>query len=138
MRGDQLTRQWRIIRAIEASLNGLTVTEIAQREESGIRTINRDLDALQAAGFPLYTERVDRTNHWAFIDTFKFKTPPPFTPTELMSLYFYKELIRVLKGTPFYNSLESVFTKVQSIEINLWEMAGELSGHIPTLKISMW
>ena len=53
MRGDQLARQWRIIRAIEASPKGLTVTEIAQREETGIRTIYRDLGALQAAGFPL-------------------------------------------------------------------------------------
>jgi predicted DNA-binding transcriptional regulator YafY len=91
MRGDQLSRQWRIIRAIEASSNGLTVTEIAQREETGIRTIYRDLEALQAEGFPLYTERVERSNRWAFIDTFKFKMPPPFTLTELMALYFHKE-----------------------------------------------
>jgi hypothetical protein len=46
MRGDQLAGQWRDIRAIEASPNGLTVTEIAQREETGIRTIYRDLEAL--------------------------------------------------------------------------------------------
>jgi predicted DNA-binding transcriptional regulator YafY len=47
MRGDQLARQWRVIRAIEASSNGLTVAEIAKREETGIRTIYRDLDALR-------------------------------------------------------------------------------------------
>jgi hypothetical protein len=29
MRGDQLARQWRVIRAIEASPNGLTMVEIA-------------------------------------------------------------------------------------------------------------
>ncbi len=52
MRGDQLARPWRIIRAIEGSPNGLAVTEIAQREETGIRTIYRDLEALQAADFP--------------------------------------------------------------------------------------
>ena len=46
MRGDQLARQWRVIRAIEASSNGLTVAEIANREETGIRTIYRDLEAL--------------------------------------------------------------------------------------------
>ena len=51
MRGDQLGRQWRTIRAIEASPNGLTVTEIAQREETGSRAIYRDLEAPQAAGF---------------------------------------------------------------------------------------
>jgi DNA-binding transcriptional ArsR family regulator len=94
MRGDQLTWQRRIIRADEASPNGLTVTEIAQREETGIRTIYRDLDPLQAAGFLLYTERVDRSNRWAFVDTFKFQIPPPFTLTEHMPFYFYKDLIR--------------------------------------------
>jgi len=48
MRGDQLARQWRVIRAIEASTNGLTVAEIANhnREETGITTIYRDLEAL--------------------------------------------------------------------------------------------
>jgi hypothetical protein len=46
MRGDQSTRQRRIIRSIEASTNGLTVAEIATREETGIRTIYRDLQAL--------------------------------------------------------------------------------------------
>ena len=50
MRGDQLAGQWRDIRAIEASPNGLTVTEIAQREETGIRTIYRDLEAFQPKG----------------------------------------------------------------------------------------
>ena len=114
MRGDQLARQWRVIRAIEASPGGLTVAEIAKREETGIRTIYRDLESLQAAGFPLYTERVDRVNRWAFIDTFKFKIPAPFTLTELMSLYVYKDLVRFLKGTPFFDSLESVFKKIQS------------------------
>ncbi len=114
MRGDQLARQWRVIRAIEASPNGLTVAEVAQREETGIRTIYRDLEALQSAGFPLYTEKVEKANRWAFIDTFKFKIPPPFTLTELMSLYFYKDLVRVFKGTPFHDSIDSVFKKIQS------------------------
>jgi predicted DNA-binding transcriptional regulator YafY len=92
MRGDQLARQWRVIRAIEASANGLTVAEIAEREETGLRTIYRDLEAIQTAGFPLYTERVDKANRGAFVDTYKFKIPAPFTLTELMSLYFYREL----------------------------------------------
>jgi predicted DNA-binding transcriptional regulator YafY len=114
MRGDQLARQWRVIRAIEASPNGLTVAEIAKREETGIRTIYRDLEALQAAGFPLYTEKVERASRWAFVDTYKFKIPVPFTLTELMSLYFYKDLVRVFKGTPFHDSIDSVFKKIQS------------------------
>jgi predicted DNA-binding transcriptional regulator YafY len=114
MRGDQLARQWRIIRGIEASSNGLTVAEIAKREETGLRSIYRDLEALQSAGFPLYTEKADKANRWAFVDTYKFKIPAPFTLTELMSLYFYKDLVRVFKGTPFHDSIDSVFKKIQS------------------------
>jgi hypothetical protein len=79
MRGDHLSRQWRVIRAIEASPKGLTVAEIAKEEKTGIRTIYRDLEALQAAGFPLYTERIEKANRWAFIDTFKFKISPIFS-----------------------------------------------------------
>ncbi len=54
MRGDQLARQWRVIRAIEASPGGLTVAEIANFPST--------LEALQGAGFPLYTERVEKAN----------------------------------------------------------------------------
>ena len=92
MRGDQLVRR-RVIRAIESSPNGLTVAEIAKREGTGIRTIYRDLESLQAAGSPLYTERVDRSNPSAFVETFKFETPPLFTLTEQVSLHFYRDLV---------------------------------------------
>jgi hypothetical protein len=101
MRGDQLVRQWQIVRAIEANPNGLTAAEIAQREENGFRTIYHDLEVLQSAGFPLYTGKIDWTNRWAFIGPFKSKIPPLFTLTGLISLYFYKDLIQVLKGIFF-------------------------------------
>ena len=47
MRGHQLTRQWHIIRAIEASPNRPAIAEIAMREETGIMTIYRYLNAHQ-------------------------------------------------------------------------------------------
>lgn len=75
MRGDQLSRRWRIIRAIKASPSGLTMAEIAQREKTGARTIYRHLESLRPAGFPLYTDGVDRPKHGSFIDTFKIKIP---------------------------------------------------------------
>lgn len=114
MRGDQLARQWRIIKSIEASGKGLTVAELAERENIGVRTIYRDLVALQEAGFPLYTERVERASRWNFIDSYKFRIPPPFTLTELMSLHLYRDFVRVFRGTPFYDSLEELFKKVQA------------------------
>ena len=114
MRGDQLARQWRILRHIEANTHGLTVTELAELEGIGKRTAYRDLEALQEAGFPLYYKRVSRSNRWAFVDTYKFQVPQPFTMTELMSLHLYSDLVRIFKGTAFYDSLESLFKKVRS------------------------
>ena len=114
MRGDQLARQWRILRHIESSGQGLTVAELAKLEGISLRTAYRDLEALQEAGFPLYTTRVERTNRWAFVDTYKFQVPQPFTMTELMSLHIYSDLIRMFQGTEFYESLDSLFKKVRA------------------------
>ncbi|RLB96903.1 MAG: hypothetical protein DRH90_24155 [Deltaproteobacteria bacterium] len=57
MRGDQLSRQWRIIRRIESTKNGLTATQIADLGDVSLRTAYRDLDDLQYAGFPIYTDK---------------------------------------------------------------------------------
>jgi hypothetical protein len=93
MRGDELSRQWRAVRAIEASPKGFTATEIAQREETGIRTICQDLEVLHAAGLHLRTERAERDNRWAFVDIFNFRVLLPFTLTEVMSPYCYKNFL---------------------------------------------
>ncbi len=114
MRGEQLSRQWRILRIIEASTTGMTIAEIADLEDINIRTLYRDLEALQAAGFPLYCEKVEGANRWAFVDSFRFRLPQPFTQTELMALHMYADLARVFKGTPFYDSLDSLFRKVRA------------------------
>jgi hypothetical protein len=70
MRGDQLARQWRIIRAIEASPNGLTVSEIAKREEAGIRSIYRDLEAYHAHAKAQSAPRKPFRVLLAFLDIF--------------------------------------------------------------------
>ena len=76
MQGDQLSQQYRVAWATKAIPNGPTVAEIGKREEAGIRPIYRDLEALQATGFPLYTERGKRATRRAFIDIFRFKISP--------------------------------------------------------------
>ena len=50
MRGDQLARQWRILRAIEPRKQGANVSELAAQEGYYPRTIWRDLSAIEPAG----------------------------------------------------------------------------------------
>ncbi|SHJ99632.1 HTH domain-containing protein [Desulfatibacillum alkenivorans DSM 16219] len=114
MRGDQLARQWRILRRIEASRNGLSVNDIISLVGVQRRTVYRDLEALQAAGFPLYVEKVEGQSKWMFIDDYKFQVPQPFSITELMSLHLYGDFIKVFEDTWYYDGLQSLLEKVRA------------------------
>ena len=63
-RGDQLARQWKIIQTLLSSRQGKSATELAEALGCHSRTIYRDLEALQVAGFPIYTDRVEGKSHW--------------------------------------------------------------------------
>ena len=114
MRSNQLVRQWRILRTLESSRQGVTAAELAAEEGCHPRTIWRDIEALQAAGFPLYSEKDGHKSRWNFVETYKFHLPVPFTVTELMSLYFYRDILSIFKETVFYESLDELFRKVKS------------------------
>jgi predicted DNA-binding transcriptional regulator YafY len=113
-RGDQLGRQWRIIQTLITSKMGKSAAELASEMEANPRTVYRDLEALQVAGFPIYTERVDGKNLWSLLDTMKHQIPIPFNLMELMALYFSRDMMRVFKDTVFYENLESLFNKIKT------------------------
>ncbi|MGO9116151.1 MAG: helix-turn-helix transcriptional regulator [Desulfomonilaceae bacterium] len=114
MRGTQLARQWKIIKLIESHTKGITVTELASELEVPQRTVYRDLEAIQEAGFPLYTDREGKNSYWKILDTFKKDFPVPMTLTELMALHMSRDLLTVFKGTIFHESIESLFKKVKT------------------------
>jgi len=113
-RGDQLGRQWKIIQILVSSKRGKSAAELARDLECHPRTLYRDLEALQVAGFPIYTDKVEGKNLWSLLDTVKHQIPVPFRLTELMALYFGRDMLKVFKDTPFYDSLESLFQKVKT------------------------
>ncbi len=113
-RGDQLGRQWKIIQTLITSRMGKSAADLAQNLECHPRTVYRDLEALQLAGFPLYSSRSDGKNLWSLLDKAKHQIPIPFSLTELMALYFSRDMVKILKNTVFYESLESLFQKIKS------------------------
>jgi predicted DNA-binding transcriptional regulator YafY len=113
-RGDQLGRQWKIIQILVSSKRGKSAAELADGLDCHPRTLYRDLEALQVAGFPIYTDRVDGKNLWSLLDTVKHHIPVPFSLTELMALYFGRDMLKIFKDTAFYDSLESLFQKVKT------------------------
>jgi len=78
------------------------------------RTVYRDLDDLQGAGFPIYNELIDGVGHWQFIDGYRASLPTPFSLNELMSLYLSRDLLGALSGTFFYDSLQNLIGKIRA------------------------
>ena len=51
-RNSELIRQWEILRAIDATRNGIPVPKLAAAQDVHQRTIRRDIEALSKAGVP--------------------------------------------------------------------------------------
>ncbi len=110
-----MIRQWTILRAIERSrTGGVTIDELAADCGVTTRTIRRDLQALEEAGFPIYDDRShdDGRTRWV-INGQAFRTVSAgLTLSELCALYFSRTLLEALSGTPFRDDLESAFEKL--------------------------
>jgi predicted DNA-binding transcriptional regulator YafY len=114
-RHTEVIRQWQMLRAIESSRFGLTVTELAERFDVTTRTIRRDLDALSMAGFPLDSTKRDTTTRWILNrEVFQGLVEADLSLPELCALYFSRTLTEVMAGMPFHRDLETAFEKLET------------------------
>jgi predicted DNA-binding transcriptional regulator YafY len=111
-RNAEVIRQWTILRDLEASRR-LTIDDLAARTGVTTRTIRRDLDALQAAGFPLFDEVHEGKKYWTLEQrAFRRLDATGFTLAELSALYFSRTLVECLAATPFQRDVRSAFEKL--------------------------
>jgi predicted DNA-binding transcriptional regulator YafY len=116
-RNAEVIRQWTILREVErARGSGVTIDDLATLCEVTTRTIRRDLQALQEAGFPLYDDRShdDGRTRWHLNGQALKGLAAGLTVSELCALYFSRTLLESLSGTPFRDDLESAFEKLSS------------------------
>ena len=113
MRGDQLARQWQLVQRLARSRAGANVDELAELVSCTRRTVYRDLDALQFAGFPVTSERRDGRAFYRFVDTYRLGDVP-FTADEVLALAFGEDLLRTLEGTVFHDSIRSALAKIRT------------------------
>jgi predicted DNA-binding transcriptional regulator YafY len=111
-RNAEVIRQWTILKALEASRRA-TIDGLAEQTGVTTRTIRRDLEALQEAGFPLFDEIHDGKKFWTLDQKpFKRLDETAFTLAELSALYFSRTLVECLSGTPFERDVRSAFEKL--------------------------
>ncbi len=112
-RGDQLTRQWKLVQLLSGRL-GRTLAQLCGELGVTKRTVQRDLEVLTAAGFPVTSDMRNGTVFWHFMEGFHAEAPVALTLSEQMALYFSKGLFKPLQGTPIYESLEAAIQKIGS------------------------
>src|SRR5207344_1256329 len=87
MRNAEVIRQWKILKTIETG-RYTTTQALAEEHDVTERTIRRDIEALQEAGFPLYDDRQDGRKVWRLVAGYKQRLTQSFTLAELSALYF--------------------------------------------------
>jgi predicted DNA-binding transcriptional regulator YafY len=114
-RNAEVIRQWTILREIErARAAGVTIDDLASQCGVTTRTIRRDLQALEEAGFPVYDDKSldDGRTRW-ILNGQAFKgLAAGLTLSELCALYFSRSLVESLAGTPFKSDVETAFEKL--------------------------
>jgi predicted DNA-binding transcriptional regulator YafY len=111
-RNAEVIRQWTILRDLESSRR-LTIDDLAASTGVTTRTIRRDLEALQASGFPLYDDVEDGKRYWKLEQkAFRRLDDTAFTLGELSALYFSRALMEGLASSPFQRDLRGAFDKL--------------------------
>jgi proteasome accessory factor B len=114
MRNAEVIRQWQLLREIEARRNGVTIHELAARVKVSTRTIRRDLQALQEAGFAVYDEgEENETKRWR-LNAQPFRSlEDGLSVADVAALYLSRSVVEALSGWPLADELRSTFEKLE-------------------------
>ena len=127
-RNEQLIRQHKVLQILERSRFGRTLREIRDDivDELGLgslheRSVRRDLEALQAAGFDIRTQDTQRGKVWKIGPLHRSSHKVTTTATELMALSLGRDLLLPMMGTPFWTGIESFWHKIrESLPESVW------------------
>jgi predicted DNA-binding transcriptional regulator YafY len=110
-----LIRQWILLRTLAARKYGATVKELAREAGVSIKTIRRDLETFQTAGFPLREVVGDFGRKKWHLESAKPPAELNFTWDEAAALYLGRRLLEPLMGTIFWQAAREAFRKIQAV-----------------------
>lgn len=110
-----LVRQWVLLRNLASKKYGITVKELAQEVGVSIKTIRRDLETFQAAGFPLREVVGEFGRKKWHLESAKPPAELNFTWDEAAALYLGRRLLEPLMGTIFWQAAREAFRKIRAV-----------------------
>jgi predicted DNA-binding transcriptional regulator YafY len=90
---------------------GRTLDQLADVAGVTKRTIQRDISVIEQR-FPVCSENRDGSIVWRLVDQTQVPEGLGFTIPELMALYFSRDLLQVLRGSPMDEALKSAIQKI--------------------------
>jgi predicted DNA-binding transcriptional regulator YafY len=117
-RGRQLGRILKLIKLFEHSRYGYTIPELCKETKVTRRTLYRDLEMLEDAGYRFVQEdgggSRGLSKRWRFPPGMQKAPDTPYTETELLSLYFCMNMLSPFRGTPLREGVESLLGKIEA------------------------
>lgn len=103
-RGDQIGRLYALVMDLARTKRGLSAAALARNRDLPVRTVYRDLHALEAAGFPISVDGA----RWRLIEGWDERIPFPLPVGQLLALHMARDLMRPLSGTPIARELDTL------------------------------
>jgi predicted DNA-binding transcriptional regulator YafY len=115
MRNAEVIRQWQLLREIESRRTGVTIHDLAAQVDVSTRTIRRDLQALQEAGFSIYDEGGENeTKRWR-LDAQPFRTVQEgLSVSDVAALYLSRAIVDTMSGWPLASELGEALAKIET------------------------
>ena len=115
MRGESpLIRQWLLLSALGSRSGGWTVKELMRELEVSEKTVRRDLECLQEAGFPLREIVGPRGRKAWHIEPNQAWAGTPFTFDEALAIYLGRRFLEPLAGTVIFEAACRAFRKIRA------------------------
>jgi predicted DNA-binding transcriptional regulator YafY len=114
-RNKGLIRQWTLLQRL-ATKRSNTIPALASDLKVNARTIRRDLNGLQSAGFPIYDEVVDGTVYWRVDAKHLLEALPRnmLTVPEICALYYSRALLQGIAGSDTLGDLQRALNKIEA------------------------
>ena len=114
-RNRDLIRQWTLLQAMARSRH-CTISKLAADVDVSTRTIRRDLNALQEAGFPIYDDGPDGGSKAWRLETRSLGAlaRSGLTFSELCALYYSRALIECFAGSHVLADVQSALHKFEA------------------------
>ena len=119
-RNEQLIRQHKLLQLLEDSRFGRTIDELRDDllmdlglSNLSTRTVKRDLSSLQSAGYDIRDEMLQRGKVYCLGRQDQPVHEIAFSATEMIALSIGRDLLFPLRGTQYWQGIETFWNKVQ-------------------------